>query len=45
MERLASIAGVSSEFVFVHEQPVVIEELTTSGNEGSPIGVSSFSVQ
>lgn len=39
MERLASIAGVSSDFVFVHEQPVVIEELATSGNEGSPISV------
>ena len=43
MERLASIAGVSSEFVFVHEQPVVIEELTTSGNEGSPISVPAAS--
>ena len=43
MERLASIAGVSSEFVFVHEQPVVIEELTTSGNEGSPITVPAAS--
>ncbi|BDR09313.1 DEAD/DEAH box helicase [Comamonas thiooxydans] len=43
MERLANIAGVSSEFVFVHEQPVVIEELTTSGNEGSPISVPAAS--
>lgn len=43
MERLASIAGVSSEFVFVDEQPVVIEELTTSGNEGSPISVPAAS--
>lgn len=43
MERLASIASVSSEFVFVHEQPVVIEELTTSGNEGSPISVPAAS--
>lgn len=43
MERLASIAGVSSEFVFIHEQPVVIEELTTSGNEGSPISVPAAS--
>lgn len=43
MERLASIGGVSSEFVFVHEQPVVIEELTTSGNEGSPISVPAAS--
>lgn len=45
MERLASIAGVSSEFVFVHEQPVVIEELTTSGNDGSPISVPAASPQ
>ena len=43
MERLASIAGVSLEFVFVHEQPVVIEELATSGNEGSPISVPAAS--
>lgn len=39
IDRLASIAGVASEFVFEHEQPVVIEELATTGNDGSPISV------
>lgn len=39
MQRLASIAGIKPEYVFVHEQPVVIEELTSSGNQGSPISV------
>lgn len=39
LDRLAKIAGVTSDFVFVHEQPVVIEELAASGNDGSPISV------
>lgn len=37
--RLASIAGVQSEFVFVHEQPVVLEDLASPGSQGSPITV------
>lgn len=40
-ERLKSIAGVEPELVFVHEQPVVIEELASTGNQGSPISVPS----
>ena len=40
-ERLKTIAGVAPEFVFVHEQPVVIEELASTGNQGSPISVPS----
>lgn len=40
-ERLQSIAGVVPEFVFVHEQPVVIEDLASTGNQGSPISVPS----
>lgn len=37
--RLASIAGVKPDFIFVHEQPVVLEELSDSSSQGSPIVV------
>lgn len=39
LARLASIAGVQPEYVFVHEQPVVLEDLSSSGSQGSPITV------
>lgn len=39
--RLKSIAGVQPEYVFVHEQPVVIEELSGTSSQGSPISVPS----
>lgn len=37
--RLASIAGVQPDYVFVHEQPVVLEDLASPGSQGSPITV------
>jgi len=39
LQRLASNAGVKAEFVFVHEQPVVLEELSATSTQGSPIVV------
>ena len=39
LSRLASIAGVQPDYVFVHEQPVVLEDLASSGSQGSPITV------
>lgn len=37
--RLASIAGVQPEYVYEHEQPVVLEDLASPGSQGSPITV------
>ena len=36
---LRDIAGIEPEFVFVHEQPVVLEELVSPASDGSPIQV------
>lgn len=39
LQRLESLAGVKADFAFVHEQPVVLEELSASSSQGSPIAV------
>ncbi len=39
LEGLRAHAGVAFEFVFIHEQPVVLEELASPTSEGSPITV------
>lgn len=38
-ETLHQIAGVIPEFIFEHEQPVVLEDLVVATSEGSPIQV------
>ena len=40
-QRLLSIAGIKPEFIFTHEQPVVLEQLSDSSSTGSPIAVPS----
>lgn len=39
LEALRDVAGIAAEFVFVHEQPVVLEDLVSPASEGSPIQV------
>ena len=39
VEALRQLAGVIPEFIFEHEQPVVLEELVAAASEGSPIQV------
>ena len=40
LDGLRDIAGVAAEFVFVHERPVVLEDLVSPASEGSPIQVA-----
>ena len=37
LARLRDLAGVEQEFVYVHEQPVILESLGSSQSQGSPI--------
>ncbi|MCR6480956.1 DEAD/DEAH box helicase [Variovorax sp. ZS18.2.2] len=39
MARLREVAGIAPEYVFVHEQPVVLENLTGATSSASPIQV------
>ncbi|GKS86972.1 DEAD/DEAH box helicase [Acidovorax sp. SUPP1855] len=39
LDALRRFAGVASEFVFIHEQPVVLEDLVGSTSQASPIKV------
>ena len=39
LTRLRDVAGVEQEFVYVHEQPVILESLGSSQSPGSPIQV------
>lgn len=39
LDGLRDLAGIEPEFVFVHEQPVVLEELVSPASEASPIQV------
>ncbi|KQP14869.1 DEAD/DEAH box helicase [Pseudorhodoferax sp. Leaf267] len=42
IERLQGVAGVSREFVFVHEHPVLIEQLSSSSSGHVPISVPAM---
>lgn len=39
LEALQSQAGIAPEYVFVHDRPVVLEDLTSAGKSTSPITV------
>lgn len=39
LRTLRDLAGIGPEFIFVHEQPVVLEDLASPGSEASPIQV------
>ncbi|MCL1962070.1 MAG: DEAD/DEAH box helicase [Desulfovibrionaceae bacterium] len=43
LDALRDIAGVASEFVFVHEQPVVLEDFVSQASDASPIKVPAAS--
>jgi hypothetical protein len=42
IRHLGQVAGIASEFIFVHEQPVVLEELSTSTGGHMPITVPAM---
>ncbi len=39
LEALQSQAGIAAEYIFVHDRPVVLEDLTSAGKSTSPITV------
>jgi hypothetical protein len=39
LEVLQSQAGIAAEYIFVHDRPVVLEDLTSAGKSTSPITV------
>ena len=39
LERLQAVAGIAPEFIFVHERPVVLEELGSPGKSAAPLTV------
>jgi SNF2 family DNA or RNA helicase len=43
MRALQEVAGVGPEFVFIHERPVVLEQLAASGKSEAPITVAAAS--
>lgn len=43
LDALQSQAGIANEYIFVHDRPVVLEDLTSAGKTTSPITVPAAS--